>query len=160
MKSLARLLLATAFVSCAAYGAAVTIGPLAIPVYADMDFQNVNGVGPAILNLPARDDKQGVIELATQAEVNAGVDAVRAVTPATLFGATFGVKKFATTVGGATSIPLVHNLGTLDVEVHCYNIAAPSPDIAVEVQHTSTTTATLVFVVAPPAASLRCVVFG
>lgn len=160
MRFIARLALATAFVSTAFYGLKTAFEPLAVPIYSDLDFQNVAGVGPGILNLPARTDKQGVIELATQAEVDAGIDPDRAVTPATLFNSANGVKKFATTVGGATTIPVLHNLGTQDVHVEAYTVAAPFTKIEVEVQHTSTTTATLIFVVAPAVASIRVVVFG
>ncbi|HDR9048589.1 TPA: phage tail protein [Burkholderia vietnamiensis] len=55
----------------------------------DMQFATIDAAplvfgDASFVNPPATPDRQGVIELATQAEVDAGADAVRAVTPATL----------------------------------------------------------------------------
>lgn len=56
---------------------------------ADIQFTTIDAAAltfgeATFLNPPATTEVQGVIELATQAEVDAGLDAVRAVTPATL----------------------------------------------------------------------------
>ncbi|KWC22750.1 phage tail protein [Burkholderia ubonensis] len=56
---------------------------------ADMQFATIDATqlvfgDASFLNPPATTDRQGVIELATQAEVDTGTDAARAVTPATL----------------------------------------------------------------------------
>lgn len=154
----ARFALAIAAVSVAT---CTLVGPLAIPVTSDLDFGNIAGVGPSILNLPALEIKRGVIALSTQAQADAGVDDTTAITPLKLKNAAGVAKKFSATIGGATSIPVVHGLGTLDVACSAYLIAAPSQNIEVECQHTSTSTVTFVFAApAPPAASIRVVVFG
>jgi microcystin-dependent protein len=56
---------------------------------ADVQFASIDAAAltfgdASFTNPPATTERQGVIELATQAEVDAGTDAVRAVTPATL----------------------------------------------------------------------------
>jgi hypothetical protein len=64
--------------------------------------------------------EKGIIEIATQAEVDAGTDATRAVTPATLgqlLGSTLSSYRYSQSIGDgtATSIVVTHNLGTTDV---------------------------------------------
>lgn len=68
-------------------------------------------------------------------------------------------RKFASTVGGASSIGVTHGLGTLDVTVQVYEIAT-AETVECDVTRTSTNQVTLGFAVAPAAASLRCVVHG
>lgn len=67
----------------------------------------------------------GVIEIATQAEVDAGTDTTRAVTPATLAnwsGRTLKYNQlFGTTVD--TQYTITHNLGTEDIHVTVYDAA-------------------------------------
>ena len=69
------------------------------------------------------------------------------------------VRKFASTVGGATSIAVAHNLGTLDVQVQVYEIAT-GDTIECDVTRGTTNQIVLGFAVAPAASSLRCVVQG
>lgn len=67
----------------------------------------------------------GVIELATQAEVNTGTDAVRAVTPATLatyIAAQTAADSFATTLTATAGAQVVaHGLGTADLIVQLFD---------------------------------------
>ena len=94
----------------------------------------------------------GVIELATQAEVNAGTDTVRAVTPATL--ATYIANQAAadsfayplTATAGSQTIP--HTLGTTDVIVQLFDVLT-GETIYADVARTSTSLITVTFVTAP-----------
>lgn len=94
----------------------------------------------------------GVIELATQAEVNAGTDTVRAVTPATL--ATYianqaAADSFATTLTATSGAQTVtHNLGTTDVIVQLFDIST-GETIFADIARTSTSVVTVTFVTAP-----------
>lgn len=99
----------------------------------------------------------GIAELATQAETDGGTDNARIVTPLKLKTSPFARKAYSTTVGdgSATSIPVVHNLGTDDVQVYVREVGGDKRMILCEIRHTSTTTVTLVFDTAPPASSLR-----
>lgn len=75
---------------------------------------------------------------------------------------TVAVRKYAVDVGdgSSTSIVLTHNLGTLDVTVALYNKSSPYGEADCDVQHTSTSTITLVFATAPTSAQYRAVVHG
>jgi hypothetical protein len=74
----------------------------------------------------ATETTPGYIELATQAEVNAGTDGVRAVTPATLAAwyATQAVSnQYAVNVGdgGTTTFAVNHALGSTDIQVQVWD---------------------------------------
>jgi hypothetical protein len=71
-------------------------------------------------------------------------------------------RRFATSIGdgAATSIPVVHNLNTLDVQVEVYATAAPSDTVYPEVQRTDVNTVTVLFGVAPTSGQYRVVVVG
>lgn len=68
-------------------------------------------------------------------------------------------RKYATTVGGATSVTVTHNLNTLDVHVQLY-LAATGETVECDVIRASANTVTLGFVTAPAAAAIRVVVLG
>ncbi|HEY1034631.1 MAG TPA: hypothetical protein VGE09_06590 [Pseudoxanthomonas sp.] len=110
----------------------------------------------------ASESVAGVVELATQGEVNTGTDTVRAVTPATLAGATFLPKKYSTTFGDASNntYTLTHNLGTRDVQVTVYDAASPYEEVAVDVEHATTNTVEVSMAAAPGVNALRAVVIG
>ena len=101
----------------------------------------------------------GLIELATQAEVDAGTDAVRAVTPATLAGRGFARKFFATLATSAVSIVVNHLLSTRDVIVQAY-YAATYEHVECDVVATDANNVTLSFATAPAANSIRVCVIG
>lgn len=70
-------------------------------------------------------------------------------------------RKFAATLAtSATSYVLTHNLGTRDVTVNIYQTGAPYAQIEADVEHTSTTQATVRFNVAPSAGEYRVVIVG
>lgn len=66
-------------------------------------------------------------------------------------------QKYATSVGGATTAAVVHNLGTTDVVVSAY---LANSQIECDVTITDANTVTLGFAVAPTAGSIRVVVVG
>lgn len=72
------------------------------------------------------------------------------------------VRKYAASVGdgSATSYTITHNLGTKDVVVSVYDNSSPYAEVVCDVQHTSTTTITLLFSVAPTSNQYRVVVNG
>lgn len=62
---------------------------------------------------------KGIVERATVDEAKAGSDSTRYVTPAHL-----AARTFTTTLGGATSTEITHNLGTLAVIVQLYDTSS------------------------------------
>lgn len=111
---------------------------------------------------PASETAAGIIEIATQAEVDAGTSATLAVTPLYLKNSTLSVKRYQTTIGdgSATSFTITHNLNTKDVEVAVFEVGGTFREIIVEIQHTTTTTLTIIFNAAPAAGAYRVVVIA
>lgn len=105
---------------------------------------------------------EGTVELATQAEVDAGTDAVRAVTPATFAGSVFAARKLAQNVGdgSATSYPITHNFNTRDVRVEVYRNSGNFDTVLAEVQRTSVNAIAVVFDSAPAVNAFRVVVLA
>jgi hypothetical protein len=107
----------------------------------------------------ATESIKGVIQLATQAQANAGVDDTTAITPLKLhtWFAQSNIRSYSALIGGATSIGVTHGLGTKDVVVQFYENAT---DEAIWTDWTTGTTSaiTAIFAVAPAAASIRVVV--
>jgi hypothetical protein len=62
--------------------------------------------------------------------------------------------------GAATSIDVVHNLGTRDVVVEVYQNSSTWDKVFTDVRHKDANTVTLIFAVAPASAAYRCVVIG
>lgn len=102
----------------------------------------------------------GIAELATQAEVDAGTDAVTIVTPLTLKTSPYPHKGFAASFGdgSATSYVITHNLNSLDVSVYVYENGGSKRQILCEVQHTSVNSVTLLFSSAVASNALRALV--
>ena len=75
---------------------------------------------------------------------------------------TIAVRKYAVSVGdgSATSYTVTHNLSTKDVTVAVYDNSSPYAEVICDVQHTSTSTITLLFSVAPTSNQYRVVVHG
>ena len=109
---------------------------------------------------------KGIIEIATQAEVNTGSDTSRAITPSRL-KSTLGITaSLSTTLTysevfggiGATYI-ITHNIGNQFCQVQVFEVAGMDK-VVCEVELTSATTTTLKFNATPSANSLRVVIIG
>lgn len=110
---------------------------------------------------------KGLIELATQVEVDAGTDIERAVTPKTLkdhLGIVPGLSTVLTFnelvgTGAATAIAVTHNLNNQFVTVQVIDVSTTDV-IECEVELTSTAVVTLRFNVAPTANQYRVIIQG
>lgn len=102
----------------------------------------------------------GIIQLATQAEVDTGTDALKAVAPSTLAGSAYASKKFNANFGdgSATSYVITHNFNTLDVLVEVRRNSGNADSVLCEVQRTSVNAVTLVFDSAVASNALRALV--
>lgn len=108
----------------------------------------------------ATETSLGLAEIATQSEVNGGLDDQRIVTPLklkTYLDAAVG--GYAANVGNAsaTSFALTHNLGTRDVIVAIYDNATYE-EVMADVVATSTSVVTVSFAVAPSSNAYRVVI--
>lgn len=110
----------------------------------------------------ASETTQGVAELATQAEVDAGTDAVRIVTPATLKNSKLFSKPVTFNVGdaSATTYVLTHNLNTRDVTVQVFRNGGNYDEVTIDVERTTVNAVTLRFGVAPGLNAFRAIVQG
>jgi len=106
----------------------------------------------------ASETVRGSIELATQGEVNAGTDTVRAVTPATLTGF-FEGNSHAEDIGdgATTAIAVTHGLSTKDVIVQIFD-KATGDTVFTDVTRTDTDTVTVTFATAPSTDAYRVLV--
>jgi hypothetical protein len=111
---------------------------------------------------PASETTSGRVELATQAETDAGTDDERAITPLKLKTWSAAPKRYQTLVGDAsnTSYAITHNLGTRDVQVNVYRNSGNYDEVMVETRMTSTSQVTLIFSAAPAIDAFRVVVLG
>ena len=110
---------------------------------------------------------KGIIEVATQTEVNNGASGNRAVIPSTL-RSTLGITATLSTTltysalignGSLTSIVVTHGIGNQFVQASVYEVAAMDK-VECEIELTSTTTTTFKFNVAPASNALRVVIVG
>lgn len=103
---------------------------------------------------------QGTVALATQAEVDAGAEASKVVTPATLKESAWGVKKVNQNIGDgtSTSYAVTHNLNTRDVRVDVYRNSGNYDSVLAEVQRTSVNSITVLFDTAPAVNAFRVMV--
>jgi len=129
-------------------------------------FTVVNKNIPAILG--ATTTVAGILMLATQADVNAGTDAAKAVTSATLqaklglSGTQSVVRKESAIIGDgiATSYVINHGLASRNVSVAIHRNAAPFDEVETEVQKTTTGSITVLFSVAPLASQYVVTING
>lgn len=111
----------------------------------------------------ASESTPGVLEIATQAETDAGVDDSRAITPAKLKNSKLfnQSKPFTIGDGTATSFNCDHNLNTRDVIVSVYRLSGAFDDVIVDIERPSVNRVTIVTSPTIPALnSLRVVVQG
>ena len=127
-----------------------------------IDSSNVIWTSFAAAAPAASETTAGVAEIATQAEVDAGTDDLRIVTPLKLATWSGRIKKYSTNVGdgSATSYTITHSLNTRDVIIRVFPNSGNYDDVEVDVYRPTTTTATLVFATAPGVNAYRVVVIG
>lgn len=127
-----------------------------------IDSSNVIFTSFAAAAPAASETTAGIAELATQAEVDAGTDDLRIVTPLKLASWSGRIKKYSTDIGdgSATSYTITHSLNTRDVIIRVFPNSGNYDDVEVDVYRPSTTTATLVFATAPGVNAYRVVVIG
>lgn len=104
----------------------------------------------------------GIAELATQAEVDAGTDETRIVTPKTLTDWSKAPKRYQANIGdgSATSYTVTHNLGTRDLGVNIYRNSGNYDEVFCDVEYTSTSAVTVKFTSAPSSNQFRVVIVG
>lgn len=102
----------------------------------------------------------GIAEIATQAEVDAGIDDERFITALKLKNSRFAHRGAALVIGdgSATQFDLTHNFGSRDIKIDVYQNGAPYGDVIVDKERPDVNTARVRFLVAPAASSYRVVV--
>lgn len=110
----------------------------------------------------ASETTAGIAELATQAEVDAGTDDARIITPLKLATWSGRIRKYAASFGdgSATSYVITHNFNTRDVTVVVFPNSGTYDNVEVDVGRTSVNEVTLVFATAPTSNAYRVVVIG
>lgn len=108
----------------------------------------------------ASESSSGIVELATQGEVDAGADTTRAITPAALAGSVWASRKFNANFGdgSATSFAITHNLNTYDVAVEIFRNSGNRDTVLAEVQRTGLNVVTVVVDTAPASNAFRVVI--
>lgn len=110
----------------------------------------------------ASETTAGIAELATQAEVDAGTDDARIITPLKLATWSGRIRKYAASFGdgSATSYVITHNFNTRDVTVVVFPNSGTYDNVEVDVGRTGVNEVTLVFATAPASNAYRVVVIG
>ena len=110
----------------------------------------------------ASETTSGITELATQAEVDAGTDDLRIVTPFKLANLAGRIRKVSSTIGdgSATTYSVTHNLNSRDVIVRVFPNSGEYDDVEADVQRTSVNAVALVFASPPAVNAYRVVVIG
>lgn len=108
----------------------------------------------------ASEASAGIAEIATQAEVDAGSDDTRFVTPQKLKNHSGAAKRYAADVGDGsnTAITLTHNLNTRDVQVVVRRNSGAYEQVLVDVGAPTLNTVVLTFATAPSAAQFRAII--
>lgn len=110
----------------------------------------------------ATETTAGIAELATQAEVDAGTDDTRIVTPLKLASWSGRIRKVGQDFGdgSATQYTITHNLNTRDVHVAIYRNSGAYDEVICDVEHTTVNSITVRMASAPSANQFRAVVIG
>lgn len=111
---------------------------------------------------------EGVIELATQTEVNTGTDTTRAVTPATLqsklgvTGTLNSTVRFTQQIGNgsSTTIVIAHNIGRQFVTAQVFETSSPYAQIECDIELDSVNATSFTFNVAPSSNEYTVVIVG
>lgn len=108
----------------------------------------------------ASETSSGIIEIATQAETDAGTDDARAITPLKLASSPHAAHKYAANIGdgSATSYVVTHNFNTRDVVVEVLRNSGNYDTVLAEVQRTSVNAVTILFDTAPASNAFRVLV--
>lgn len=110
----------------------------------------------------ATETTAGIAEIATQAEVDAGTDDQRMVTPLKLATYAGGKKKLSTLIGdgSANQFTVTHNFNSRDVHVAVYRNSGAYDEVGCDVEHTTVNSVTIRFASAPTANQFQVVVVG
>jgi hypothetical protein len=110
----------------------------------------------------ASESTAGIAELATQGEADTGTDDTRTITPLKMANWSGRKRKSTATIGdgSATSFNIDHNFNMRDVVVEVYESSGNYETIIPTVQRPTVNRVTLVFSVAPGAASRNVVIIG
>lgn len=110
----------------------------------------------------ATESSSGVAEIATQAEVDAGTDDLRIVTPLKLANSSNRKLKFSQVIGdgSATQFTLTHNLNTRDLQVIVRRESGQFDEVITDVEFPTVNTCVIRFAVAPAASSFKAIILG
>ena len=111
---------------------------------------------------PASETQAGIIQIATQSEVDAGTNDSKAVTPLKLANWSGRLRKYVATIGDGTNtqFTVTHSLGTQDVHVSVYESSGSYAEVLCDIEHTHGNYITVRFASAPPANAYKVVVIG
>lgn len=111
---------------------------------------------------PASDTTAGIAELATQAEVNTGTDAVRIVTPQALAGWTGRLRRHAADLGdgSATSFTITHNFNTLDVIAQVRRNSGNRDVVLCDMEVLDANSVRFTFAAAPTSGQFRAIILA
>ena len=104
----------------------------------------------------------GIIEIATQAETDAGTADNLALTPLKLANWSGRPRKFQQTIGdgSATQYVVTHNLNTRDVQATVYRNSGAFDEVITDVEYTTVNSVTIRFASAPASNAFRVVIDG
>ena len=111
---------------------------------------------------------QGIIELATQTEVNTGTDTTRAVTPATLqsklgvTGTLNNAVRYTATIGNGalTTIVVTHNIGRQFLTAQVFQTASPYAQVECDIEMDTINATSFTFNTAPTSNQYTVVITG